>query len=531
MSTPRQCGECGSALADDQRYCLVCGGRNGERGPHLSGLLAAVRETPAAAELPPAGSAQPASPSQAGGSAQPAPARPPAVWRLPSPMVSALLVAAFVGFGALLGSAGSSRARLSASSAPLRLEMPSSGSGSGAAAKATSEPPASEPEATPESESTEGGAAATTPSTEKSKSGEKESEKSEQEGSTKPAATAKLTDIKHVFLIVLSDEPYAGDFGPESADHYLSSTLEKKGELLLRYEAVAHEGLPNDIALISGQGPTAQTAADCPTFAALAPGGAGSDEQALGEGCVYPSSVRTLPEQLTAKHLTWRAYIQGMDEPGATAPACGHPEMGASDTGLQGEYATHDNPFVYFQSLLSSPTCQTDDIGLAKLKSDLAGAAPHVPSFAYIAPGACHDGNPTPCAAGAKAEAADASGFLQQTVGEIMASKAYKQDGLIVITSDEAPSTGEYADSSSCCGQPASYPNYTAPEHGQGGGVVGALLLSPLIKGGSTSQEPYDHYSMLRTIEDIFGLSHIGYAALPEVKSLSASLLNAPAKG
>jgi hypothetical protein len=111
-----------------------------------------------------------------------------------------------------------------------------------------------------------------------------------------------------------------------------------------------------------------------------------------------------------------------------------------------------------------------------------------------------------------------------------MASKAYRHGGLLVITSDEAPSTGEYADSSSCCGQPA-YPNLTTAGLRHGGGVVGALLLSPLIKGGTTAPEAYNHYSLLRTVEDVFGLSHIGYAALPAVKSLSPTLLNAPAKG
>jgi phosphatidylinositol-3-phosphatase len=111
-----------------------------------------------------------------------------------------------------------------------------------------------------------------------------------------------------------------------------------------------------------------------------------------------------------------------------------------------------------------------------------------------------------------------------------MASKAYKSNGLIVITADEAPSSGEFGDSSSCCGQPA-YPNLTTSGLRHGGGVVGALLLSPLIKGGTTSQEPYNHYSLLRTVEDVFGLSHLGYAALPAVTAFNASLLNATAKG
>ena len=84
------------------------------------------------------------------------------------------------------------------------------------------------------------------------------------------------------------------------------------------------------------------------------------------------------------------------------------------------------------------------------------------PSFSYIVPDRCHDGNPAPCAPGAPAGMAPAGAFLERVVPEILASAAYKSAGLLVITVDEAPSSGEFADSSSCCGAP-SYPNVTAP--------------------------------------------------------------------
>jgi hypothetical protein len=123
--------------------------------------------------------------------------------------------------------------------------------------------------------------------------------------------------------------------------------------------------------------------------------------------------------------------------------------------------------------------------------------------------------------------AADA--FLGKVVPQILASKAYRQDGLLAITVDDAPATGEYADSSSCCGQPK-FPNLPAPTgvamfSGSGGGQVGLLLLSPFIKkGGGLVQETYNHFSLLATIERLFGLKKLGYAASAEVKPFSASL-------
>jgi hypothetical protein len=341
--------------------------------------------------------------------------------------------------------------------------------------------------------------------------------------------------VKHVFVIMLSDQPYAALFGPGSTAPYLSRTLEGRGELLVRYDAVAHEQLANGIALLSGQGPTPETAANCQTYADVTPGTIGAQQQVSGTGCVYPAPTQTLVGQLAAKHKRWRGYVQGIEgEGGGAAQAvgpCGHPALGAADpTATQaraaGAYVTFRNPFVYFHSLIDSPACRTGDVGLARLDADLHAAGP--PSFSYIVPDRCHDGSATPCVPGAAAGPPAADGFLKDVVPKILGSKGYRDGGLLVITADEAPSSGELADSSSCCGQPR-FPNLAAAPGGlapRGGGAVGALLLSPFVKGATTSQEPYNHFSLLRTIEDLFGLSHLGYAGGPGVSSFQPALFS-----
>jgi hypothetical protein len=45
-----------------------------------------------------------------------------------------------------------------------------------------------------------------------------------------------------------------------------------------------------------------------------------------------------------------------------------------------------------------------------------------------------------------------------------------------------------------------------------GGGRIGAVLLSRFIKPGTVSEVPYNHYSLLKSVEDIFGVGHLGYA-------------------
>ncbi len=466
-----------------------------------------------------------------------------AALKLPSPRISALLVLAFVGFGALLGSVAGSPVSLAASArAPVKLLLPAattSGDSAQAPTAASEPPPVSAeetPEATPETPEVAGTSTPAPASPAPAKSNAKGGEKG---GSTPPAhaPAAKLPAIDHVFVIMLSDQPYAATFGPESPAPYLSRTLERRGELLARYYAVAHEQLANGIALISGQGPTPATAANCPIYTDVAPATPAAEGQVSGDGCVYPATIATLPGQLEVKRLTWRAYVQGIGEGATTPPACAHPALGQSDASSSqpsGPYATFRNPFVYFHGLIDSPTCAADDVGLNALDADLSSAK-RTPSVSYIVPDRCHDGSPGPCPGGGAGGLPAADALLSQLVPKILASPAYKH-GLLLITSDEAPSSGELADSSSCCGQPR-FPNLPAPTGvaaslpPEGGGQVGALMLSPFAKAHTISQEPYDHFSLLRTIEDLFGLKHLGYAGAPKVEAFKPTLfISKPAR-
>jgi phosphatidylinositol-3-phosphatase len=474
---------------------------------------------------------------------------------MPSPVVWAALIAAFLGFGVLMGRATGpdSVGALAASRAPLKLLVASAPApGATSTTSSAKPPPLPEAETTPEpstapasppksaKQAAASGASSSSPG---SSNGSEESSGSS-EGSSSQGSKAKLPAIKHVFVVMLSDEPYATAFGPASPAHYLSGTLEKQGQLLVRYYAVAHEELANGIALLSGQGPTEATAANCPTYTDIAPPSAGADGQVLGKGCIYPASTNTLMGQLTAKHLTWKAYVGGIDEGAGDRGACAHPASGAADpsavaagsgqagSGAQATgaaYQTLRNPFVYFHSITGSSACAANDVGMSALKGDLASEK-RTASFSYIAPGPCDDGSPTPCAPGKASGMVAADAFLRKIVPRILSSKAYKKDGLLAITVDQAPASGEYADSSSCCGQPR-FPNLPAPTGAaalspQGGGQVGLLLLSPFVKGGGLVQDTYNHFSLLATIEQAFGLSRLGYAGLSEVKPLSPSLFS-----
>jgi hypothetical protein len=344
------------------------------------------------------------------------------------------------------------------------------------------------------------------------------------------SSAAALPPIQHVFVIVLENQGASTTFGAGSPAPYLSQTLTAQGAYLPKYYGVGHLSNDNYIAMISGQAPNIQSQADCPLFGDVLPGTLGAYGQAEGTGCVYPAGVPTIASQLTAAGLTWRDYNQGMGADPAREPAeCAHPGVGSLDDTQSAtptdRYATRHNPFVYFHSIIDDTTlCDSHVVDLDLLSRDLA-SAPNTPNYVFITPDLCNDGHDAPCAGGGAGGLAQADGFLRQWVPRITGSPAFRgENGLLLITFDEAGTT----DTSSCCGEIAGPGSPLPGILGGGGGNVGAVLLSPCIAPGTVSPDPYNHYSMLRSVEDLFGLAHIGYAQLPGETSFGADVFNRP---
>jgi hypothetical protein len=336
------------------------------------------------------------------------------------------------------------------------------------------------------------------------------------------AASAYLPGAKHVFVINLENKGYDSAWGPGSAAPYLSSTLRKQGVLLNQYYGTAHNSLPNYIAQISGQGPNIQTQADCQTYSPFVGTGTVSPGQVVGEGCVYPASVPTVAGQLAGSGRSWKGYMEDM------GTACRHPSLGAVDDTQKArvgdQYAARHNPFVYFAGITGSPDCARNVVDLGALTSDLAATA-STPNFSMITPNLCHDGHDSPCVDGEPGGLASADAWLKQWVPRITSSPAFTKDGMLVITFDESDSP--QSDSSACCGEGPG-PNSALPGiTGPGGGRVGALVLSPFATGGTTSTTPYNHYSLLASIEDTFALPYLGYAGTPGLNRFGLDVYNA----
>jgi phosphatidylinositol-3-phosphatase len=346
--------------------------------------------------------------------------------------------------------------------------------------------------------------------------------------------TGSLPPIRHVFVIVLENKSFSEAFGSNGAAPYLARTAPAQGALLKNYYATGHWSLDNYIALVSGQAPNPATQRDCPLPTEFKPSSSGLDAegQLPGVGCVYPTSVRTVADQLEKAHLTWKGYMEDLDrDPARDRPAtCTVARIGRTDLTEResggDEYASKHDPFVYFHTILDHPmSCAAHVVNLKVLRSDLRSVAT-TPNYSFITPNLCHDGHDPSCYDGKPGGLQGINGFLAKWVPRITRSPAFREDGLLLITFDE--SDGSPPDGfDACCGEK---PLPGAPDapgfNGPGGGRVGAVALSPFIRPGTVSTMPYNHYALLRTIEDLFGVGHLGYAGQPDLRPFGADVFS-----
>jgi hypothetical protein len=337
-----------------------------------------------------------------------------------------------------------------------------------------------------------------------------------------------LPKVSHVFEIALSTTSYAAAFADKSAAPYLHS-LEAKGTLLRGYESLGHGELADYLATVSGQGPNAATSAGCTKYLEFRQGVvAKSNGLVPGAGCVYPETALTIGDQVTAKGATWKAYIADMGK-----QTCSHPNSGAVDDAVLPEtgsaYDTRHNPFIYFHSLLDLGDCASDDQDLTHLASALAHKSATA-KLSYIAPGACEDATtsaPTPaqttttttttttsttstsnstsgtvstgtattpptaaeCPVGQPVGIAAEDAFLKLWVPRILASPAYKDDGVLILA---------------FAGERGRHPGHLMR--------TGALVLSHHAKKGKVISTAYTPYSLLRSVEDMLGDTALAHA-------------------
>lgn len=334
--------------------------------------------------------------------------------------------------------------------------------------------------------------------------------------------SAYVPRVRHVFVINIENKGYDATWGPRSKAPYLSKTLRRRGVLLNQYFGTAHNSQGNYIAQISGQGPNPDMQADCQTFSTFVQTGTQSPGQAVGQGCVFPATVDSLPQQMNRRGLRWKGYMDDMLRP------CQHPPRDSRDNTQHATakhmYATRHNPFVYFRSIIDHRRyCERHVVGLQALGRDLRHLRT-TPNLVYITPDLCDDGHDAPCADGRPGGLRSVDAWMKIWVPRILRSPAYQRNGMLVITADE--SDNPQSDASACCGEGASANSPMPGIFGPGGGRIGALVISRWTRPNTWSTTPYNHYSLLASVEEIFRLRKLGYARSPGLDRFGLDVYN-----
>ena len=317
----------------------------------------------------------------------------------------------------------------------------------------------------------------------------------------------------HIAVLVLENESFASTWGAGSPAVYLNS-LRSQGAFADQYYATGHVSLDNYIAMTSGQPDQPVTGSDCEAVNLYT---CSRTQEAMDGG-------RNLADQLETAGLSWRGYMDSMPSPcfhADPSPTAGaDPYQGDSTAAPAGNYADRHNPFNYYPDIVDdNARCAAHVLPYPLLAADMASNT--VPAFSFITPDTCHDGHDAPCAGGQPGGLVSADAWLSQQLPSLL-SYLDAHNGLLLITLDE----GAVSDTSGCC---------TGGPGGQAGigGRVGLLALGAGVTPGLVTHTPYDHASLLRTVEDSFGITeHLNNAgtatAMADLFAPSSALPEAP---
>jgi phospholipase C len=240
----------------------------------------------------------------------------------------------------------------------------------------------------------------------------------------------------HVVLVVEENHSFSQVIG-NSAMPYLNSLASQYG-LATQYYANTHPSIGNYFMLTTGV--------------------VGTNDDSF-TGVV---SDDNLVRRLVAAGKSWKAYAEGLPSAGYTG-------------GDAYPYFKRHNPFSYLSEVVNDSSQAANLVPFTQFAPDLA--ANRLPDFSYVVPNAlddAHDGT-----------LADADGWLKQNIAPLISSPQFQNDGLLIITFDEAD------DSDST----------------HGGGQVATIIVGPKAKSGFRSQTLYQHQSTLRLILMSLGIS------------------------
>jgi phosphatidylinositol-3-phosphatase len=332
------------------------------------------------------------------------------------------------------------------------------------------------------------------------------------------AATDALADARtpryaHIFVIVAENKGYELIIGPAAVAPNINRLAQQYG-LASQFFAEVHPSEGNYIAMLGGD--TFGIHDDDAFYCKPGMRDTWCSKSERIDYVDHTLTARSLMDQLEARGLTWKAYMESLPEPGSLAvrwPTADKPVAGVPAQ----LYAAKHNGFLNFRNVQQDPARAAKIVDFSVLYRDLSSGA--MPSFAHIVPNQCNDMHgrdagpdvPTDCRKADRAALiARGDRFIGELVQRIMDSALWRSTGnsAIVITFDENEKDERQGGDQGCCGSdPAKAGN-------SGGGRIPTVVITNHGPRGVVDDRPYNHYSLLRTIEAAFGIEeYLGHAA------------------
>jgi acid phosphatase len=272
-------------------------------------------------------------------------------------------------------------------------------------------------------------------------------------GGTSPTTAANT--IKNVFVIAMENEPAAAIYGNKNAP-YLNGLLSKYAHATAFTDPLA-DGIPSEPHYVWMEAGTNKFS-DV-TFT-------GDSDPSSGNSTKNTAHLST--QMLAANPpISFMGAMEGMNT--GTCPV--------SSTGM---YAAKHDPFIFFQDIAGSPPSKTNALCAAHHTAFTTGQAfvqGAVAQYNFISPNLCHDmRGDSGCPSGDPIAMGDA--WLASNLPPLI-DYANAHNGVIFIVWDE-------------------------PEGGSS--LIPFFAIGPQVKPGYTSTVAFTHSSLVKTVEEIFGL-------------------------
>jgi len=352
-----------------------------------------------------------------------------------------------------------------------------------------------------------------------------------------------LPAYENIVLIEMENRQYSQivDATPATSPHM--SALAHRYNSATNYYGITHVSQPNYIALMGGDqhgivddDPWYCQADGTPLPRAKAIVAGKPDDTDMSSKCHKDRSPKQYPDhhfpgdsllgQFSTAHISWSIYSQSMptDPDGTPRPEIAVSPSKITNPDLFSLYAAKHNPSVNYDATRTAPDFRTHNKTDTQFFQDAKTGT--LPRFSYVVPDLCHDDHgpggtlehapqcrSTPHGPSPLMTTGD--NYVQTIVDAVQASPQWhaKTNMAIIITFDE-DDTGS-AGIQGCCGyHPAGPGQSRFGMVNQGGGHIPAIVITNHGKTGVQDSTPYNHYALLRTLEDVFNIpTHIGHAA------------------